>query len=153
MNELIDPRDHLAVSALLYAYARSFDGNDPDGVAALFTDDCEIDYGPEFAPIRGRAAVVPSIAPGLRERFAATSHHISNVWVEPTDSGADVVAYVYAWHRYRDGSPDSELWGQYHATAVRVADGWRLRSLRLLAAGSYRFHRERMHPTPRRPVD
>lgn len=142
--------DHRAVCGLLHAYAFHFDRNEPELVAAQFTADAVIDYGPEVEPIRGHEAIAPRIAVGLREVFAATSHHISNEVVRSTGpDAADLVAYVHAWHRYRDGAPDGWLWGQYHCRARRTAEGWRLSTLRLHAAGTLDFHRATMHPIGR----
>lgn len=140
-----------AITELLHAYAWHFDRNEPDMVAALFTDDATVDYGPELPPIVGRDAIAPRIAVGLDEIFAATSHHITNVRITFTDDDhATAVAYVYAWHRYRDGSPDGRLWGQYHNRFHRSDDGWRIAELVLRAAGTDQFHRSTMHPIGRR---
>jgi ketosteroid isomerase-like protein len=143
--------DRLLIAELLYAYAYHFDRNEPEVVASLFTEDAVIDYGPEVPDIRGRATIADRIRPGLDEIFAATSHHISNVSV--TFAGADdavAVAYVYAWQRFHDGSPDGHLWAQYHTRVRRTAEGWRIAELVLKAAGTVEFHRSAMHPIGRR---
>jgi len=140
-----------AITDLLFSYAWHFDRNEPELVAALFTEDASLDYGPEWDPIRGRAAVVPRISQGLEEIFEATSHHISNVMITlESDDEASGRAYVYAWHRYRDGSPDGHLWAQYHSRFLRTAEGWRISELILRAAGTQDFHRATMHPIGRR---
>jgi hypothetical protein len=144
---------HLQVSLLLHRYCLHFDLNEPERIAALFTDDAVLDYGPEFPAIRGRANIEPSVSVGLRERFAATSHHLSNVICERTGSqSATASAYVYAWHQYVDGSPEGELWGQYHCTFRQEAGAWLIASLQLRAAGMRDFHRNTMHPVGRRQV-
>jgi ketosteroid isomerase-like protein len=143
--------DHRAITELFFAYARHFDQNDPESVAALFTDDAVIDYGPELRPIRGRANIAPRISAGLTEIFAATSHHLSNVNITLGDhDDATGMAYVYAWHRYRDGSPDGYLWGQYHNRFRRTSIGWQISELILRVAGTKDFHRSTMHPIGRR---
>jgi uncharacterized protein (TIGR02246 family) len=140
-----------AITDLFFAYAAHFDRNEPDLVAALFTDDATIDYGPAMPPLRGRAEIASRVAAGLNEIFEATSHHISNVSITfGGDDTATGVAYVYAWHRYRDGSPDGYLWGQYHNTFTHSVDGWRISELVLRAAGTQDFHRPTMHPIGRR---
>ncbi len=145
-----DTMDHLAIAELFSRYAFHFDRNEPDHVAELFTDDAVIDYGPDFPPIEGRDSIADRIRPGLEETFEATSHHISNVMVDPMSRDhASAIAYVYAWHRYRDGSPDGHLWGQYHASVRRNADGWRFSTFRLETVAVTDFHRERMHPVHR----
>src|SRR5262249_46259793 len=138
---------------LVYAYCDHFDRNEPEAVAALFTPDAIVDYGPEVPDIVGADAIAERIAVGLRETFAATSHHVSNLRL--TLDGPDRargVTYLYAWHRYRDGSPDGELWGRYLHEFERTPEGWRISRLVLVAAGSRDFHRGTMHPIGRRTV-
>ncbi|HXF97095.1 MAG TPA: nuclear transport factor 2 family protein [Gaiellaceae bacterium] len=139
---------------LACAYCYHFDNNEPEAVAELFTEDARIDYGPEVEPIVGRERIAPAIAVGLRERFLATSHHLSNMRIslEAADA-ATAIAYVYAWHRYRDGSPDGELWGRYHYRFRRTDAGWKIAELVLRAAGTKHFHRDRMHGIGRRQSD
>ena len=148
LRELLDRR---AIEALVHAYCRHFDQNEPELVAELFTDGAVVDYGPEFPDIVGAAAIAETIAAGLERTFAATSHHVSNM--EVAFEGPDRASghtYLYAWHRYRDGSPDGELWGRYHHRFERTPDGWRISELVLTAAGTRSFHRSTMHPTGRR---
>ena len=143
--------DRQAIADVIHAYCFHFDRNEPEAIAALFTDDATIDYGPEAERIQGAAAIAPTIAIGLAHTFAATSHHVSNIQI--TFAGpdrAESVSYLYAWHRYVDGSPDGELWGRYDHRFERTAGGWRIAGLRLTAAGAKDFHRATMHPTGRR---
>jgi ketosteroid isomerase-like protein len=147
VSELVDRQ---SITELIYAYCDHFDRNQPAEVAALFTADATVDYGPESATIVGSDAIASTIAIGLERTFAATSHHVSNIQI--TLEGADrahAVSYLYAWHRYVDGSPDGELWGRYHHRFVRTGDGWRISELVLTAAGAVDFHRATMHPIGR----
>jgi ketosteroid isomerase-like protein len=143
--------DRQAIADLIHAYCDHFDRNEPEAVAALFTADATIDYGPEAATIVGQHAIAPTIAVGLEKTFAATSHHVSNVQItfEEPDA-ARAVTYLYAWHRYADGSPDGELWGRYRHRFERTDAGWRIAELVLEAAGMVDFHRATMHPIGRR---
>jgi hypothetical protein len=148
VSELLDRQ---AIEELIYAYCYHFDRNEPAEVGALFTADATVDYGPESATIVGGDAIAPTIAVGLERTFAATSHHVSNIQI--TLEGADSarsVSYLYAWHRYVDGSPDGELWGCYRHRFARTDDGWRIAELVLQAAGAVDFHRSTMHPIGRR---
>lgn len=147
VRELVDRQ---AITDLIHAYCERFDRNDPEGVAALFTPDAIIDYNPDTPNIVG-ADMAKTIAVGLRDLFAASSHHVSNVMV--TFEGADAarsLCYIDAWHRYRDGSPDGFLWGRYLNSYQRTAEGWRITGLLLQGAGTINFHRERMHGIGRR---
>jgi ketosteroid isomerase-like protein len=147
-RELVDRHE---IADLIHAYCQHFDQNEPEQVAALFTTDATVDYGPEAETIRGAAMIAETIAVGLERTFAATSHHVSNIriafWGPDRATG---VTYLYAWHRYRDGSPDGELWGRYHHRFERTAAGWRIAELVLRAAGTVDFHRATMHPIGRR---
>lgn len=143
--------DRQVIAELFHAYARHFDKNEPEAIVDLFTEDATVDYGPEVATAQGSEQICSGIRHGLDTIFAATSHHISNISVEFIDSNlATAIAYVYAWHRYRDGSPDGHLWGQYHAGVRRVGDDWRITDLVLKAAGTSDFHRSEMHSIGRR---
>jgi ketosteroid isomerase-like protein len=148
VRELVDRRE---IADLIHAYCLHFDANEPDEVAALFTADATVDYGPEAETIVGAHAIARTIALGLERTFAATSHHVSNIQLE--FDGPDRVrgvTYLYAWHRYVDGSPDGELWGRYHHRFERTDAGWRIAELVLRAAGTKDFHRATMHPVGRR---
>lgn len=142
IQELIDRQ---TITELIYTYCECFDRNDTDGVAELFTADAIIDYNPHTANITG-AEMASTIAIGLRDTFAATSHHISNVIItfESSDT-ARSLCYVDAWHRYHSGAPDGFLWGRYLHRYIRTEAGWRISSLVLQAAGTIDFHREHMH--------
>jgi ketosteroid isomerase-like protein len=146
-----DILDRQAITDLIHAYCNYFDRNEPAEVAALFTPEAIVDYGPEAATIVGADAIASTIAVGLEQTFAATSHHVSNIQI--TLEGADharSVSYLYAWHRYVDGSPDGELWGRYLHRFARTEAGWRIAELVLQAAGTVDFHRSTMHPIGRR---
>ena len=78
LRELLDRR---AIEELIHSYCRHFDQNEPELVAALFTEDAVVDYGPEFPNIDGAASIGETIAVGLEQTFAATSHHVSNIQV------------------------------------------------------------------------
>jgi ketosteroid isomerase-like protein len=148
VRELVDRQ---AIADLVHGYCYHFDNNEPDAVAALFTGDATVDYGPEAPTIVGADAVAQTIAVGLERTFAATSHHVSNIQlVFDGPDRAHGVTYLYAWHRYVDGSPDGELWARYHHRFERTEAGWRIAELVLRAAGTVNFHRAAMHPIGRR---
>jgi hypothetical protein len=146
--------DRQAIADLIHAYCFHFDNNEPEAVAALFTEDAVVDYGPEAATIVGAAAIATTIAVGLEQTFLATSHHVSNIRIDfDTAERARSISYLYAWHRYVDGSPDGELWGRYRHSFVCLEAGWRISALLLEAAGMVNFHRTRMHPIGRRGAE
>lgn len=140
-----DPRqrehDRSEIVDLIHAYCRGVDTIDAVGVAALFTSDCVVDYGPGLGPpTHGAAAFQLRLARGL-PRFAATSHHVSNIEITFAEDGlaASGVSYLYAWHRYPDDRPDAELWARYHDRFVHTADRWLISERVLRVAGQRNF--------------
>lgn len=143
--------DKSAITDAIHAYCFHFDRAEADEVLALFTEDAVVDYGPDVATMNGVTEIGPMVERGLTSFFAATSHHISNVAIQfDGPDKAQSVSYLYAWHRYLDDRPNSELWGQYHHGFQRTPKGWKISRLRLVAAGSEGFHRDAMHPIGRR---
>ena len=144
--------DRQSIVDLVHAYCRNVDLVNAEAVAALFTDDCIVDYGPGLGePTHGSAVLAERLATGL-PRFAATSHHVSNIQIEFDDSGdgATGCTYLYAWHRYpAAGQPDAHLWAQYHDRFVRTPDGWRIAERLLKVAGQEAFD-VAWHPIGRR---
>lgn len=142
--------DREAITQLIYAYCERFDRNDPEGVAELFTPDAVIDYNPDTPNIAG-ADLAQTIAVGLSDTFAATSHHVSNLMITLCGPNtASSISYVDAWHRYHGDAPDGFLWGRYLHDFAQTAQGWRISKLLLQSSGTVNFHRERMHGIGRR---
>jgi hypothetical protein len=120
---------------LVHRYSYCVDHRLYDEVVSLFTEDCVVDYGPEFPQIRGRLS--------LRKLFGrptggyrATSHHNANVLVTfGDDDHATVRTSLYAWHQRADLTTP-RVWGYYHDTAERGPAGWLIatRQLRVLGA-------------------
>lgn len=136
------------IRTLLFDYAFHLDMNHPAELAALFTEDCEVIYGPDFGAV-GRPAYEKTLS-GIGTFFAATSHHVSNIVVEFTSPDeARVRSVLYAWHRYRRERPDGYLWGQYHDIVVRTAGAWRFKRRELRTTGAKDFHVKEMIPIGR----
>lgn len=138
--------DRAAITDLIHAYCLHFDRNEPDALTALFAPDAIVDYGPAMPNLVGVSAIRAAVGAGLANMFAATSHHVSNIMIRFDGSDAATsICYLYAWHRYRSGAPDGELWAQYHHAFARLPEGWRITRLVLKAAGTKDFHRATMH--------
>ena len=137
LQQLIDRQ---SIVDVIHAYCRGVDTVDAASVGALFTDDCLVDYGPGLGqPTRGSAAITKRLAQGL-PRFAATSHHVSNIEITFVDDDtATGITYLYAWHRYPDGRPDAHLWARYHDRFVRGAGAWLIAERVLRVAGQQEF--------------
>ncbi len=143
--------DKSAIADVIHAYCLHFDRADAEAVAALFTDDAVVDYGPDVPTMSGLDEIKPMVAKGLADLFAASSHHVSNIMIQfEGPDQATSICYLYAWTRYQKGNRDGELWGQYYQEFRRTAGGWKIAKLVLRAAGTDGFHRETMHPIGRR---
>lgn len=143
--------DKAEITEAIHAYCYHFDRAEAGEVLSLFTADAVVDYGPDVPTMTGLAEISPMIERGLADFFAATSHHVSNITIRfDGPDAASSVCYLYAWHRYRDGRANSELWGQYHHDFRRTPEGWKMSRLLLCAAGTDKFHRDTMHPIGRK---
>ncbi len=128
------------IEQLLFTYAFHLDMNQTSELAALFTEDCEVIYGPDGFGAQGRAAYAKTLE-GVGTFFKATSHHVSNIvvtWV--SEDEAQVRSVLYAWHRYQRDMPDSHVWGQYHDVIVRQGGKWMFKRRELRVAGEKDFH-------------
>jgi ketosteroid isomerase-like protein len=122
LRELVDRQ---AITELLNEYCRALDLMDLDSVAAVFTADCVVEYGPEER-LRSRGAA--GVAQSLQRmwRWARTSHHLSNVQIVfKGANAARATSYVLAWHERPDGST-ATIWGQYQDILTRTPAGWRI---------------------------
>jgi SnoaL-like domain len=131
--------DKDSIVDLVHRYSYCVDHRRYDDVVDLFTEDCTVDYGPGWPPVSTRAALRQMFRdpPG---GFEATSHHNANVLVTfAADDRANVRASVYAWHEQADGVTP-KLWGYYHDTVVRGAEGWRFEARQLRVLGVEDWH-------------
>ena len=154
LQELLDKQ---AIAEVLFAYCAHLDRMDLEALAALFTEDCVVDYGPE-------ARLQSHGADGLRRdlarmwRWSRTSHHLSNVVVKLEGDGQHAVAIQLRDRLARaagrvHGNDDGAVQGPARARRRSMAD-------RFPSAGTDRERRRlrrehkplRPHPPPRQPV-
>jgi ketosteroid isomerase-like protein len=117
--------DRLAISDVLTDYCRMLDRMDLVALAALFTEDCEVVFGPDpRLRAQGRDALRASMA--RMWRWQRTAHHLANlrVWFDG-DRNARAESYVHAWHERPDGET-AEIFGIYRDRLVLTEDGWRI---------------------------
>ena len=103
----LDPIQQLverqAIVDVIYAYCRNVDLVNEAAVADCFTEDCTVDYGPGMGAItRGKENIRERLGLGLH-RFAATSHHVSNIEVvfDSDDSARDYLLICLASFSWR----------------------------------------------------
>jgi 3-phenylpropionate/cinnamic acid dioxygenase small subunit len=125
---------------LVHRYSFCVDHRLYDDVVELFTEDCVVDYGHDNgSPVRSRVAL-RELFGNPEGGFKATSHHNANVLVTfSDDDSAVVLTSVYAWHTRSDGVTSS-LWGYYHDSVTRTAEGWRIATRELRVLGVENWH-------------
>jgi uncharacterized protein (TIGR02246 family) len=124
-----------AIQDVLFEYCEKIDSLDAEGVAELFTDDCEFDFG-NGRVISGRPAVAELMAGRLAADYTHTSHHVSNVRIrfEGRDR-AQCWSYILTFHRMTADGSERRLHGRYQDQLVLAPEGWRIKRRKLLMAG------------------
>jgi SnoaL-like domain len=145
LARLIDER---AIERIVFDYAYFLDMNMPEEMAALFVDDCEVSYAPNFGAV-GMEAYKKTLD-GIGTFFKATTHHVSNVCVDfVSDEEATVRAVVMAIHRYTKDRPDGTLYGQYHDVVVKQDGQWKFKTRILKTTMATDYHVKTANPIGR----
>lgn len=137
-----------AIEQIIHDYAYFLDMNQPDKMAELFVDDCEVSYAPNFGAT-GIEAYKQTLD-GIGTFFTATSHHVSGIvidWVD--DRRANVRAVVLAIHRYTKERPDGILYGQYHDVVVKQDGAWKFQTRILKTTMTTDYHVRAFNPIGR----
>jgi len=146
LEQLLDRQE---IAAVMAAYARCADLNQPEQQAATFVADCRVRYHPGDW-ITGRAALTGQLRVALA-RYVQTSHHVSNIEIDFEGSDAATAqSAVIAWHRRHDGS-EWTLYGRYVDRWTRTGEGWRLAERELRAAGAAGRDDRELPPLGRAP--
>jgi SnoaL-like domain len=137
-----------AIERIVHDYAYFLDMNQPEKMAELFIDDCEVSYAPNFGAT-GIEAYKQTLD-GIGTFFKSTSHHVSGVvidWV--SDSEATVRAILVAVHRYTRERPDGILYGQYHDVVVKQDGKWKFKTRILKTTMTTDYHVKTSNPIGR----
>lgn len=122
-----------AASATLHGYCSAVDEGRVDDFVALYMPDGIHDDG---IRLRCGHAEIAALVAGVVARYTATSHHLSNIMLEPAQDGTlSARSHIYAWHR-RAGHPDLEVWGQYRDILHRHDGRWLFVRRMLYVAGT-----------------
>jgi ketosteroid isomerase-like protein len=146
-------QERAAIERVLIQYCRFIDAVELDALAALFTEDCFVEYGPDanFSS-RGRAQLRRDLE--RMWRYRRTAHQMSNIeidFVGPDE--AHVLSSVIAWHERPDEQQREvvALYGRYDDTLVRTGDGWRIARRKLMNSGGDRVFDSTIYPAERQP--
>lgn len=137
-----------AIERMMFDYSYHLDMNHPDELAALFVEDCEVSYAPNFGAV-GMEAYKKTLE-GIGTFFSSTSHHNSNIVVDfISDTEADVRSVVLAIHRYTKERPDGILNGQYFDRVVKVGGEWKFKRRELRTTMTTDYHVRAFNPIGR----
>jgi hypothetical protein len=143
--ELVEAR---RIERMIYDYSYHLDMNHPVEMAALFVDDCEVSYAPNFGA-SGIDAYKQTLD-GIGTYFTGTTHHVSNIVVDFVgDDEARVRSCVIAIHRYAKERPDGFLYGQYHDVVVRDGGAWKFKRRELRTTMTTDYHVRTSNPIGR----
>jgi ketosteroid isomerase-like protein len=138
-----------AIERMMFEYSYALDMNQPETLAALFVDDCEVSYAPNFGAT-GIEAYKKTLE-GIGSFFKGTSHHNSNIIVDFVNpSEANVRSIVLALHRYQKERPDGILYGQYFDTIVKADGQWKFKRRELRTTLTTDYHVRAFNPIGRR---
>lgn len=137
-----------AIERMMYDYSYHLDMNQPVEMAALFVEDCEVSYAPNFGA-SGMEAYKKTLD-GIGTFFRGTSHHNSNIVIDfVSDDEANVRSIVLAIHRYTRERPDGILYGQYFDTVVKDGGRWKFKRRELRTTMTTDYHVKASNPIGR----
>lgn len=137
-----------AIERMMFDYSYHLDMNHPDELAALFVEDCEVSYAPNFGAT-GMEAYKKTLE-GIGTFFRGTSHHNSNIVVDfISETEADVRSVVLAIHRYTKDRPDGILYGQYFDRVVKMDGQWKFKRRELRTTMTTDYHVKAFNPIGR----
>lgn len=148
MTEIEMLVEQRAIERMMFDYSYALDMNRPEDLAALFVEDCEVSYAPNFAAT-GMEAYKQTLQ-GIGTFFRGTSHHNSNFVVDfVSDTEATVRSVVLAVHRYTRERPDGILHGQYFDRVVKVDGRWKFKRRELRTTLATDYHVKTFNPIGR----
>jgi hypothetical protein len=128
MTAAFTSNDRLEIHELMARYAWSLDTGDEDGFVACFCRDGELVW--DVFETEGRWRGEPALRRFIgyfrqRPESAGRQHHVSNLVVTPTDSGARARSYVAVALRRAEGPHLLNVMGYYEDELQRQNGQWR----------------------------
>ena len=121
MSEREDRQD---ISDVLLRYATGIDRRDWTLFRAIFTEDCELDYG-EIGSFKGADAVTEFMQKA-HELAGHTMHRLTNQVITVNGDSAQARTYVDALIMLADNNSGVNAAGFYDDEFVRTEDGWQI---------------------------
>jgi 3-phenylpropionate/cinnamic acid dioxygenase small subunit len=121
--------DRFAIIAVLDRYAEVLDRRSWSGLADVFTDDIDMDFGTWHAT---NLEQVTSHIRSFLDGCGPSQHLLGNYRIELDGDTARSRCYIRVMHFGRDEHEGKtyEMWGEYRDVLVRTPQGWRSRRRR-----------------------
>jgi hypothetical protein len=128
MSSTFDSSDRVEIQELTARYAWSLDTGDEDAFVDCFCRDGELVW--DVFETEGRWRGAPALRRFIgyfrqRPESAGRQHHVSNLIVTPTDSGARARSYVAVAVRRAEGPHVLNVMGYYEDELARENGRWR----------------------------
>jgi uncharacterized protein (TIGR02246 family) len=121
LQELLDARE---IEQVFVRYFDRVDANDPEGASHCFAENVEFEIMTGKRK-QGRERYARSLGRVL-DQYERTSHHLSNVSSQIDGDHADVLAYVYAYHRMHNTGEPWHLWARMKDKFERIDGRWQI---------------------------
>ena len=120
----ISTEDHVAISRLMYRYARCADARDYEGFADVFCPDAQFDLRGELV------SSLPDIQQMMHnlDTYSRTQHFVHNVLYDVEGEQAQGQTYCLACHLQQTpgGAVKIDMGITYDDILRRTPDGWRI---------------------------
>lgn len=126
--------DRFDIEQVMFTYTKAADMADVEKQLTTFHADCRVRFRGD-AWIEGHDELRARLANAF-VRYAQTSHAVTNISITFTGTDtADAESLITAWHRDAQGK-EWTLHGRYVDTWARRAEGWKLQTREIVAAGA-----------------
>ena len=126
--------DRHDIEQLMYKYARAADMADVDAQVSVFDRGCRVKFSGDTW-LEGHDQLRDSLRNAFT-RYVQTSHSVTNITITFTGTDdAEAESLITAWHRDADGK-EWTLHGRYIDTWVKGAEGWKIGTRVIVAAGA-----------------
>jgi uncharacterized protein (TIGR02246 family) len=122
------------IEQLMYRYAKAADMADIETQLTVFHPDCRVNFSGDVW-LEGHDALRAAWENAYR-RYAQTSHAVTNISITFTGTdNAQAESLITAWHRDAQGK-EWTLHGRYVDSWYRSAEGWKMKTRQIIAAGA-----------------
>lgn len=126
--------DRFDIEQLMYRYAKAADMADIETQLTVFHLDCRVNFSGGVW-LEGHDALRAAWESAY-QRYVQTSHAVTNISITFTSTDhANTESLITAWHRDPEGK-EWTLHGRYVDTWYKSAEGWKMKTRQIIAAGA-----------------